>query len=188
MNKIDSTGSRKLSKGYVVNKNGNNNINKKFVNKKKEYDIRQYPNGFIPFLFLLLFYLIFTTVVLSLGFTNKDISAFYPWYWSTLSSAVAYFLLNVLWWIGRTGNLPTGGFIWMKCSRALKFSKIREKIDFTIHEPAINDVNTDSEFKEYCSIRKEYTKKFFVISISLSGIILILNFIVSFSVAYTIYA
>lgn len=185
-NKINGSSKNRLSKGYAINKinSSSNRMNK----TKKEYDVRQYPNGFIPFFFLLLFYLIFTIVVLSIGFTDEKISSFYPWYWSTLSASVSYLLMNVLWWIGRTGNLPTGGYIFMKCSRAMKLNKIRDKIDFTLHEPAINDVNSNSEFKEYCSIRKNYTKKFFVISITTSFCIFLINMIISFSVAYTIYA
>ena len=75
-NKINGPAKNKLSKGYAINKiNGSHN---KANKAKKVYDIRQYPNGFIPFFFLLLFYLIFTIVVLSIGFTDDKISSFYP--------------------------------------------------------------------------------------------------------------
>lgn len=173
-----------LSQGYSIKKtlNTNHKNNKKNVTD----EAKRYPNGVIPFVCLLLFYVIFTIVVLVLGFTNASIKQFFPWYWSTLSAAIAYFLLNILWAIGRTGFSSVSGYMMMKTARITRMRKIRDKLEYFVNEPAINDVNNMDEYNTYVLERKKYTKKFFYTSLILSGSIFVINLIVSLSFYYSL--
>ncbi len=180
MGKIDSLDNKGFKKGYVVDKvMSDNQLNKKFAKAdKKNKGANNFPNGLIPFGFLLLFYLIFLITCLSIG-ASKKVDWFHDnWHVSVLSSGVVYLIMNLLWAIGRTGFLSTAGYGMMKFGRFIRYSELRQKIEFFKEDPAINDVQTLIEYRQYIDERKGYTKKWFIISLSTSGIIFVISLII----------
>ncbi len=186
MSKIDST--KGFKKGYEVNKiMSDNQLNKKFSKATKKQDkAKSYPNGMIPFGCLLLFYLIFLIVSLSVMAAKDHVLIKNFWHTSVLSCGMAYLLMNVLWAIGRTGFLSNAGYSLMKFGRFVRFNELRQKIDRFIENPAVEDVETPYEYKEFIGERKKYTKKWFIISLSTSGAIAAISLIIYFIAQYTI--
>lgn len=174
-----------FKKGYVVNKiKTDNQLNKKFAKVEKKYSNQAYPNGLGMLVFLALFYVIFTIVVVAVGFTKHSDIFFYQWYWSTLCASTIYLLLNILWIIGRTGYASSIEYGILKIARIIRARKLIEIIEYRGNEPAVNDVTNLNEYNSYCELRRKYTKKYCYISLCISVIVFLINIIVSFTYYY----
>ncbi len=180
MGKIDSLDKKGFKKGYVVDKViSDNQLNKKFSkSQKKSEEAKTFPNGMIPFGFLLLFYIIFLSTCLGIGATKESSWFHKNWHTSVLSTAAAYLLMNLLWLIGRTGFLSSAGYGMMKFGRFVRYHELLQKIKLENFDHAINDINTIEEYSEYVIERKQYTKKWFYISLITSAIVLIISLII----------
>ncbi len=152
-----------FSEGYKI-KNGKN-VNDKQININK-LEKNSFPNGLVPFIFIYLFYVIFLACVFGIGFSNyKEVfSIKQTWTNSLISISIAPILFNFLWTIGRTGFNDAVSFSLLKFSRFTKIAKIREKVEFYVHEPAIKNVNNLEDFKIFSKKRKQNSTKWFYIS------------------------
>lgn len=152
-----------FSEGYKIKNGKNLTLDKK---TKKELDKYSYPNGIVPFIFITIFYIITISCVLGIGFGNLSnlFSNKSVWTNSVISVTILPVLLNFLWMIGRTGFNDVLSFSLLRFSRFAKISKIREKVEFYVHEPAISEVNTLEDFKIFSKNRKKSATKWFYIS------------------------
>ncbi len=157
MGKINSSWDKGFKKGYEINNKvmSDNQLNKKFQQaSKKTEKSKSYPNGMIPFGFLLAFYII-TLITCLVVLQQRDSVMFYHhWHTTVISVAIAYLLMNVLWAIGRTGFLSAAGYSFMKFGRFIRWSDFRTKVEYHGKEPALSDVQTPEDFKAFCLERK----------------------------------
>ncbi len=181
MGKIDSFDSKKgFKKGYVVDKvMSDNQLNKKFAKaNRKNKDNKTFPNGLIPFGFLLLFYLIFLSVCIGLGATKEQGWFHDNWHASVVSCGAAYLLMNLLWAVGRTGFLSSAGYGMMKFGRFIRYHELLQKVKIENYDHAIKDVNSAEEYSEYVIERKAYTKRWFYISLITSASVFVISLII----------
>lgn len=172
-----------LSKGYQIKRVVSTTPHHKAGDR--QYNKNHYPNGIVSFIFLLLFYVIFFCTVLGVGFGQHTLGSQW-WLNSLLGSGVGYFGLNLLWVIGRSGLFEMGGYGLVKFMRMIHLDIIKEKVEFYIHEPALNDVNNVSEYKLYCQQRRSYTKKWTYISLLTSAAVFVVTLVLYFSLFYSL--
>lgn len=79
-----------------------------------------------------------------------------------------------------------GGYGLVKFMRMIHLDIIKEKVEFYIHEPALNDVNNVSEYKLYCQQRRSYTKKWTYISLLTSAAVFVVTLVLYFSLFYSL--
>lgn len=177
MGKIDLNPSKGFKKGYAINNKvmTDNQLNKKFQKTNKNHQGKYYPNGMIPFVCLLVFYVITLITCVTVLSQMDEVLFRYHWHTTVISVAFSYLLMNILWAIGRSGFSSGVGYGLMKFGRFVRWSELRTKIEYHGNDPAIAEVNSAKEFNAYCMERKKHTIKWFIISISTSGTITIIS-------------
>lgn len=174
-NNIDLTKKSGLKTGY--SRKNNRTVNRQSNTTKSAYDYAnissRYPNGLLPFVCLLILWVVGLAVSLGVGISwdlkNKDTNptGYIPqqWYNILWYITAAVECLIGLWALGRAGFLSHARYGLMKFSRMIKLSKIRTKIKQKIGQDlAIDEVNNIEEWNEFLELRKRYTKKWWNIS------------------------
>lgn len=183
MKKIDKS---TFSKGYNIKKviTIDNKLQKSYNSSSDSSDHARYPNGMAGFVLLLLAYILFTVITLSVGFTNFGDVFNAQWQNTVLGGGLGYFLGNALWFIGRSGLFNLTGYGLTKFGRIIHFDNIKEKVaKFTINS-AIKDVNNLADYKSYSETRKDYTKKWYYISLITSTVIAVISVVIYLIIIY----
>lgn len=183
MKKIDKS---TFSKGYNIKKviTVDNKLQRNYNAASDSSDHIKYPNGMAGFVLLLLAYILFIIITLSVGSINFADVFSAQWQNTVLGGGIGYFLLNALWFIGRSGLFNLTGYGLTKFGRIIHFDNIKEKVaKFTINS-AIKDVNNLADYKTYSETRKDYTKKWYYISLITSTIIAVVSVIIYLIVIY----
>ena len=145
--------------------------------KKETVDIRygKYPNGWFPFCFITLVFIVITIfgICLSTLVTWKD--------FLVISSGIS-FCLAVSWWVLRQGfNLNTRWNL-KKLSLQFKINRLKITEPYRNADYSINNVTNLEEYSIYLKERNKRSKIFFLLTISLYGILFITFIIISLTI------
>ncbi len=146
------------------NKIDNQNVKKDKKSQELDANLaKNYPTGFLPFVWLLITWVAILAIGLSVSL-NFDTAT--KWYDVILISSITTLLINVLWWINRIGD-GSGSIEYssVKIARGVKWEAFFDRTIYRGQENrAIKDVNNRQEFAEYRKIRRKLSKKWFTIS------------------------
>lgn len=160
--------------GYVVNKVKHSIDN---FDKPVDFDKLEYPNGIIPFIFLLILYVVGELVVMIVGW-QLDPFFYLTWNRYLISVPGVTLCMNLLWLLSRTGIFNSFGYMSLKFSRILKIDKLKTKINITAINASKEEIKNYEEFTKYVKSRKEHTKKYMYISVSLHLTLFIISTII----------
>ncbi len=168
-----------FKEGYVVNKIKHPSSADEPINFDKLY----YPNGIIPFIFLL-FLLFAGWLAVFIAGWQLDIYFKLKWQNYLVSVPGVTLCLNLFWLISRSGIFNSFGYMGLKFSRITKISALKQKVHITPINESLNEIKTYEEFTKYVIERQKYTKKFMYISLFIHGIIFLASIIVLLIVTY----
>ncbi len=173
--KINSNGGFK--EGYSVNRIRTTPTNNNKKDEKIDYSSIEFPNGIIPFCFILFVYVA--------GLIASLVSAYYldqffniNWPNYMVSVPAVTLCMNLLWLIGRTGLFTSIGYASLSLSRVTHFDKIKEKMKITPIAYGLEEVKDYKDYKEYCGERIKYTKKWTYISLGVHTGLFVVSLII----------
>lgn len=171
MNKIKNGA---FKEGYVVNKIKHNPPKDKPTN----FDDLYYPNGIIPFIFLLFLLLGGMLTVMLVAWKMDNIYFHLKWQNYLVSVPGVTLCMNLFWLIARTGIFNSFGYFGLKIGRITRFSNLKEKVHITPINSAMSNIKSYADFNQYVSIRQKHTKKFLYISLAIHGAIFLISIII----------
>ena len=173
--KIESGG---FKEGYVVNRirtaSSSNNQNDKI-----DYSTIEFPNGIVPFCVILFIYVAGMIAAVVAGYIKDPFFSSVPTWPKYLVAVPAVTLcMNLLWLIGRTGLFTSIGYASLSLSRVTHFDKLKQKFKVTPIAAGLEEVKDYSDYKEYCSERIKYTKKWTYISLGVHTGLFVVSLII----------
>ena len=173
--KISSNGGFK--EGYSINRIRTTPTNNNKKDEKIDYSSIEFPNGIIPFCFILFIYVA--------GIIASLVAAYYldplfskSWPKYVVSVPAVTLCMNLLWLIGRTGLFTSIGYASLTFSRVTHFNKLKEKTKITPIAYGLEEVKDYAGYKDYCSERIKYTKKWTLISLGVHTGLFVVSLII----------